>query len=85
MIMRKVKRTTKGELNKLIDDLIHPYFKEYPALIIVDSLLHAMVEQDPDMSLRKFVKYNIPTLLESLTRKQKNPSRTYQRHNSKRS
>jgi len=69
--MPKTKRTTKGQLNRLIDDLIHPYFTEYPALIIVDSLLHAMVEQDPDMSLRKFVRYNIPKLLRSLTQKQK--------------
>ena len=71
MVMRKVRKTPKGELNRLVDNLIHPYFKEYPALIIVDSLLHAMVEQDPDMSLRKFVRYNIPILLKSLTRKQK--------------
>lgn len=52
MIMRKVRKTEKGELNRLIDKLMHPYLKEHPALIIVDSLLHAMVEQDPDMTLR---------------------------------
>jgi hypothetical protein len=69
--MRKARKTDKGKLNKLIDDLIHPHFREYPALIIVDGLLHAMVEQNPDASLRKFIKYNVPKLLKTLTRKQK--------------
>jgi hypothetical protein len=69
--MRKFRKTEKGRLNKLIDDLIHPHFKDYPALIIVDGLLHAMVEQNPDASLRKFIKYNVPKLLKTLTRKQK--------------
>jgi hypothetical protein len=54
--MRKARKTDKGKLNKLIDDLVHPHFREYPALIIVDGLLHAMVEQNPDASLRKFIK-----------------------------
>jgi len=69
--MRKARKIDKGKLNKLIDDLIHPHFREYPALIIVDGLLHAMVEQNPDASLRKFIKYNVPELLKTLTRKQK--------------
>lgn len=70
MITRKARRITKGELNRLIDSLMHPHFKEYPALIIVDGLLHAIVEQNPDVSLAKFVKYNVPKLLR-LFRKQK--------------
>jgi hypothetical protein len=63
--------SARGKLNKIIDDLICPCFKQYPALIIVDGLLHAMVEQNPDASLRKFIKYNVPKLLKILTRKQK--------------
>jgi len=69
VIMHKVRKTAKGELNRLIDSLMHPYFREYPALIVVDGLLHAMVEQDPDVSLRKFVRYGVPKLLRSLVRK----------------
>lgn len=69
VIMHKVRKTAKGELNRLIDSLMHPYFREYPALIVVDGLLHAMVEQDPDVSLRKFVRYGVPELLRSLVRK----------------
>jgi len=71
MIMWKIKKTTKGELNRLIDSLMHPHFEEYPALIIVDGLLHAIVEQNPNVSLTKFVKYNVPKLLKRRFRKQK--------------
>jgi hypothetical protein len=70
-VMRKVRRTVKGELNRLIDSLVHPYFRECPALIVVDGLLHAMVEQDPNVSLRKFVRYGVPELLRCLARKRK--------------
>jgi hypothetical protein len=69
--MPKIRRTTAGKLNKLVDDLLHPYFTDYPTLIIMDSLLHAMIEQDPKTSMSKFVKYNVPKLLESLTKKRK--------------
>jgi hypothetical protein len=53
--------------------LIHPYFKEYPAMIIVDGLLHAIVEQDPDTSLNNFIRYDVPKLLREVTRKCKKP------------
>lgn len=69
--MRKVRRIAKGELNRIIDNLIHPYFRNYPALILVDGFLHALVEQDLDTSVKKFARYNIPKLLRHLARKQK--------------
>lgn len=71
MVVRKVRKTIKIELNRLIDRLAHPYFGKYPALIVVDGLLHAVVEQDPNGSLRKFVRYDVPKLLMCLVRKQK--------------
>ena len=40
----KAGKTVKGRVNRLIDDLVRPYFRDHPALIIVDGLLHAMVE-----------------------------------------
>ena len=58
--MPKIRRPTAGKLNKLVDDLLHPYFTDYPALIIADSLLHAIIEQDPKTSMRKSVRYNRP-------------------------
>jgi hypothetical protein len=47
------------------------YFTDYPTLIIMDSLLRAMIEQDPKTSMSKFVKYNVPKFLESLTKNRK--------------
>jgi len=67
----RARRSVKGRVNRLIDDLVHPYFKKYPALILVDGLLHAAVEQNPDMSFRKFVRYNAPKLLKYLLSKRK--------------
>ena len=67
--MAKTRRITTGKLNKLVDDLLHPYFTDYPTLIIMDSLLHAMIEQDPKTSMSKFVKYNVPKLLENLKKR----------------
>jgi len=69
--MRKVRKTVESELNRLIDGVMHPYFRECPALIVLDGLLHAMVEQDLNVSLRKFVRYNLPGLLKNLEGKQK--------------
>jgi hypothetical protein len=69
--LAKTRRTTAGKLNKLVDDLLHPYFTDYPALIIADSLLHAIIEQDPKTSMRKSIKYNLPKLIENLTRNRK--------------
>jgi len=65
------RKTAKGELNRLIDDLVHPYFEKYPASVILDGLLHAVVEHDPEVSLRKFLRYNTPRLLRYLARKRK--------------
>jgi hypothetical protein len=45
--MSKARKTLKGRINKLIDSQIHPYFKEYPTTILVDGLLHAIIEQKP--------------------------------------
>jgi len=61
--MPKTRKTKKVNLNKLVDTLIHPYFDEYPAMILIDGLLHAMIEQNPNESLTKFIKYNLPKLL----------------------
>ena len=53
----------RGELNRLIDRLLHPHFRDYPALILLDGVLHAMVEQDLNVTIRKFVRYNLPKIL----------------------
>jgi hypothetical protein len=67
---KKVRRPyTKGELNKLIDSLCHPLSKTDKRFILVDVLLHAMVEQNPPESVLKFIRYSLPKIMEEISRK----------------
>jgi len=59
---------TKGQLNKLIGELSHPYFKVDAGYVLLDGFLHALVEQNPSESFRKFLKYNLPRLIKELER-----------------
>lgn len=59
---------TKGEINKIIDALLHPWLsgETEAAALAVDSMLHAMVEQDAVKSLQKFTKYTLPKILDEV-------------------
>lgn len=72
--MPRARKTAKGRLNKLIDDFVHPHFKDYPALTLLDGLLHMFVEQDLEVSLRKFIKYGVPELMQSVKKRCKRSS-----------
>jgi len=67
---RKRTRTiyTKGEINRLIDSLCHPLSKTSPAMLIIDGFLHGLVERNPPLSVRKFLKHNVPMLIEEAGR-----------------
>ena len=39
--------------------------------ILVDGLLHGLVEQNPPITIRKFVKYNLPTLIKQIEKESK--------------
>jgi hypothetical protein len=69
--MTKRKKPSKGELNKVVDTLVHPYFKQYPALIVVDGIVHGLIEQDLRTSIPKFVRYNAALILKELMKKPK--------------
>lgn len=72
---RKTRRPyTKGELNKLIDSMIHPFCEEDKRFILLDGFLHALVEQNPPVTVRKFVKYNLPEILKHLDERQQERS-----------
>jgi len=58
-------------LNRLIDDVFHRHFSENVGFVIVDGLLHAVVERNPEESVRKFVKYNVPVLVREMARKKR--------------
>ena len=62
---------TKGEVNRLIDAILHRRFSENVGFIIVDGLLHAIVERNPEESVRKFVRYNVPALIRETARKKR--------------
>jgi len=59
---------TKGEINKLIDSLCHPMCKANPGILIVDGFIHGLVERNPPLSIRKFLKHNLPMLIEEVSR-----------------
>jgi len=64
-------KVTKGDLNRLIDDIFHRHFSENVGFIIVDGLLHAVVERNPEESVSKFVRYNVPALIREMARKKR--------------
>jgi hypothetical protein len=70
-IRRNKKRAyhyTKGELNRAIDSLIHPLSKRNPTLIVLDVILHSLVEQKPTETAAKFIGYSLPQLIDELTK-----------------
>ena len=71
---KALKPYTKGGLNKIIDSLCHPLFQTNEGFILVDGILHAMVEQNPSTSIQKFIKYNLPIVLEQSAKKAKKKS-----------
>jgi hypothetical protein len=54
---------SKGEMNRIIDALVHPLFDQNKAFVLADGVLHGLVEQDPPSSIRKFAKYSFPELI----------------------
>jgi hypothetical protein len=62
---------TDGELNKLIDSFLHPFARENPCYWALDTLLHGIVEQDPEVTLGKFARYTLPKLFEQAEKRQK--------------
>lgn len=67
-IIKAVRKEFQGPVNKTIDRLLHPYFHQYPFLILIDGLLHGINEMDPATSIKKFVRYSLPKLIEECER-----------------
>jgi hypothetical protein len=61
-------RYSKGELNRLIDDLIHPLSDQRPELTILDAALHGLVQQNPPENAVKFIRYNLHKIIEEIAR-----------------
>jgi len=69
---------TTGELNKIIDACLHPFFGEEKSFVILDGAVHALLEKDVPKSAGKFIKYSLPQLLKRTGKK-----RTVRRKRSK--
>jgi hypothetical protein len=62
---------SKGELNRLIDNALHPLFDNNPEFMIVDAILHGLVEQNPSETTLKFIRYSLPKIIQGKKGKQK--------------
>jgi hypothetical protein len=54
---------TTGELNKTIDSLLHPLVDLNPAFLVLDGVMHGIIEQDPPESVLKFIHHSLPKLV----------------------
>jgi len=57
---------SKGEVNRLIDGLLHPLFDLNPAFSLVDALLHGFLEENLPETALKFLRYNLPGIVREL-------------------
>lgn len=71
MAKKKVTLLSQGQWNSIIDSLVHPATKKRPEFWALDTLLHGFVEQNPEVTLRKFVKYTVPKLLKEAIHEKK--------------
>jgi hypothetical protein len=62
---------TEGQLNEIIDSLVHPLTKRSPIFWVVDGLLHGAIEHDPSITLLKFLAYDSPKLINGLEKKRR--------------
>jgi hypothetical protein len=67
---KKKRHYSKGEINRLIDSLLHPLFARSSVFIAVDTVVHGLVEQNPPETIKKFVRYNLPKIIEEILKGQ---------------
>ena len=58
-----------GQLNHLIDEVCHPFYRVNKGFVLVDGILHALVEKDLPKSLQKFAKYNFDTIVKEIRKR----------------
>jgi hypothetical protein len=65
MTRRRGSAYTEGELNRLIDSVLHPFMKgegKIP-IMLLDAVAHSLIEQDPQKSFKKFMRFTLPELV----------------------
>lgn len=70
--IRKRSIYSKGEVNRLIDCLLHPLFDVNPAFRLVDTILHGFAERKPPETAVKFLRYNLSRIVVEFSPKKKN-------------
>jgi hypothetical protein len=66
---RKNKPYSAGQMNKLVDDLFHPFYKDSEWYRVADGCIHGLVEKNLRVSAKKFVKYNLPEIVKKILEK----------------
>jgi len=61
--MRKKNKKSIINPNRLIDRIFHPLFRKSRKFVIIDGVLHFIVEQNPPTSMKKFLRYSLKHLL----------------------
>jgi len=59
---------SKGEVNRLIDSVIHPLFNLNQGFTVADAILHGFVERNPPETALKFIRYNLPKVIREMTK-----------------
>jgi hypothetical protein len=72
---RKRQSYSRGELNRMIDSVVHPIAKYDVRGWVLDSVLHGVVEQDLESTVKKFLRYNVPKIIQQLAGSQNKPRR----------
>ena len=60
---------SKGQVNLLIDDAVHPLKKLDWSFTVIDEALHMINEGDIQQSVIKFVEYSLPEILKRFLKK----------------
>jgi len=67
---------TDGELNKLVDSAVHPKAHRDLSYWLLDTLLHAAIEQDPKVTTEKFIQYSLPKIIKQMTKAKRTRKQT---------
>ena len=57
---------SKGELNRLVDSLFHPFCDRSSLFMVVNTVLHGLIEQNPKLTVGKFARYTPPKIIEEI-------------------
>jgi hypothetical protein len=60
---------SKGKKNLVVDAIVHPLAEKNPVFIILDEVLHVLIEKDVTVSAQKFAKYTVPFILKRYAKK----------------